>query len=187
MQDPDLERWSSAWHDQDARLVDLKQRTLRDRRRLILWIICDVLAVLALAAVALWLLLLREPTLLQVVTGAVLLVLSIACSAFLWFNWRSSLAPAADSARDHLALQLQNARARLRYAAFSWTVIAIQLALVALIAYVQTQDGEGVPAGFFWGVGIGLAAAVAATLWIQVRARRRLAALELLSRTLEEE
>jgi len=183
MQDPDLERWSSAWHDQDTRLIDLRKRTARDQRRLLLWIVADALAAVTLAGVGVWVMLM-EPTTLRVVVGIALIAIGVTCCAFLWFNWRGGLAPAADSTRDHLALQVRLARGRLRYATFCWIVITVQAVLAALVIVVR--EG-GLPARFYWIVGAALLASIAGTVWIQVRARRRLAALEALSRTLEEE
>lgn len=186
MTDNELEAWGKAWRDQPAALVDLKRVTRRERSALIWWIAGDISLGLALLALGGWLWL-RADDQSDRFVAMTLLAFTLAALSFLVVNWRHSFRRIADSAREHICLQRDRARARLRYAEFSWVLLAVMGAFVAAIMYMRHDAGTSinltvwkiatVTVTFLVGAGI--------TLWIQVSARRRLRALDTLARTLE--
>lgn len=187
MNDPELESWGQAWRQQPAMLADLRARTAREQRRLVLWIAADALAVLALAALSASLLLQAgDPT--QQMAGIMMGIITVACGAFLAINWRGSFTQGAESARDHLALQRRRALAKLSYVRFSWVLMAAQSLLVAAILWMRLHEAPPRPPRLvaLALLAVAFVAACGVTLWLQRSARRRLQNIDELSRTLED-
>lgn len=187
MNDPELESWGQAWRQQPAMLADLRARTVREQRRLVLWIAADALAVLALGALSASLLLESGDTTRQL-AGIVLGMITVACGVFLALNWRGSLTQGAESAREHLALQRRRALAKLSYVRFSWAMMSAQFLLVMAIVWLRLQESPPRPVrpAALALLAIAFIAGCGVTLWLQRSARRRLQNIDELSRTLED-
>ena len=187
MNDPELESWGQAWRQQPAVLADLRARTVREHRRLVAWVAIDVLGCIALGALSAGLLVKAGDAARQL-AGVGMAIITVACSVFLALNWRGSFTRVADSAREHLALQRRRALARLNYARFSWVILALQLLLLAGILWLRMHAEPPHPPkpAALAVLGIAFVVAAGVTHWLQRGARRRLASIEALSRTLEE-
>jgi hypothetical protein len=187
MTDKELEAWGKAWREQPAALVDLKRVTQRERNVLIAWIAVDAATALALLAFGGWLWLSTDSKLAHF-SALALGAFAVAGLAFLASNWRHSFRSIADSAREHLELQRERARARLRYAEVSWVAFAMMTVFFAALLYVRHNAGEPYNIIVWKATTAATTVVVAAAivLWIQLKARRRLRALDALARTLEE-
>jgi uncharacterized membrane protein len=187
MNDPELESWGQAWRQQPAVLADLRARTVREHRRLVLWIAADALAVLALGALSANLLL-NAGDVARQLAGIVMGIITVGCGVFLALNWRGSFTQVAESARDHLALQRRRALAKLNYARFSWVLMALQFLLVAAILWLRLHEAPPRPPkpAALAVLAVAFIVACGVTLWLQRSARRRLQNIDELARTLED-
>lgn len=187
MNDPELESWGQAWRQQPAMLADLRARTVREHRRLVAWVVIDVLGTIGLGAMSVWIWLGADDAVHRL-GGLGLGLITAACFVFLAINWRGSFTTAADTAREHLALQRRRALGKLNYARFSWVVLVLQALLLAGILWLRLDETPPRPPkpAVLAMLGLSFVVAAGVTLWLQRGAQRRLASIDALSRTLED-
>lgn len=184
MTDPEIERWTTAWHAGTPAAAGLAVKARRERRWLFAWIAADWIAGIALFAFAAWLWIADGSAVMRF-TAAAIVVLTVAALAFTAWNWRGSLTDEQASAAEFLALAERRSRARLRYVRFGWWVLAADLVvIVGAHVLLYLDEGAGRLPSMIGMTAAAIAAAAAVLWWWQARERRRAARLAGLRRAL---